>query len=243
MSNRGLGKKTAKSARQTKLDILKAATVLFCEEGFDSVTLRSIASAAGTSHGLIRHHFGNKLTIWKKVSDAIHARFVSNKEAMLFAQPSDLRANEKLFDLITALLAQLLIDQRPMQLLNDAVQYGEELRSYFFAPDNELSHEVESLVDDCHQLEIALDLDAKHLKWLVLSSAYSSVQLRPNLLEFCGDNTDILKALSKHWQLFAQMLANLLSVEPALIPSPEIVLDSAKQFVGELDEFYLLDEG
>ncbi len=40
--------------------LLKVTMALFAERGFDGVTVRDIASAAGVSVGLINHHFGSK---------------------------------------------------------------------------------------------------------------------------------------------------------------------------------------
>ena len=46
--------------RTAKARIRDAALGLFGERGFDATSLRDVATAAGVSHGLLRHHFGSK---------------------------------------------------------------------------------------------------------------------------------------------------------------------------------------
>ncbi|MDT3443997.1 TetR family transcriptional regulator [Pseudofrankia sp. BMG5.37] len=43
-----------------KARIRDAALRLFAEQGFEATTIRGVASAAGVSSGLVRHHFGSK---------------------------------------------------------------------------------------------------------------------------------------------------------------------------------------
>ncbi|MBL7490751.1 TetR family transcriptional regulator [Frankia sp. AgB1.9] len=43
-----------------KARIRDAALRLFAEQGFEATTVRGIATAAGVSSGLVRHHFGSK---------------------------------------------------------------------------------------------------------------------------------------------------------------------------------------
>lgn len=42
---------------------------MFADHGFEGASLRAIAQGAGVSHGLIRHHFGNKEGIFRAVVD------------------------------------------------------------------------------------------------------------------------------------------------------------------------------
>jgi AcrR family transcriptional regulator len=72
MSNqnkRKLGKQSREVSEKTKEKVLKAALKVFAREGFYNAKLRDIAALAGTTHSLIRHHFGSKDDLWKAVVD------------------------------------------------------------------------------------------------------------------------------------------------------------------------------
>lgn len=61
------GRQSADVARQTKQAILEAAGRQFAARGFRGTSVRDIAAQAGTTHGLIRHHFGGKEELWRAV--------------------------------------------------------------------------------------------------------------------------------------------------------------------------------
>ncbi len=68
-SIRKLGKQPREVSEKTKQTVLKAALKVFAREGFSNAKLRDIPSLAGTTHSLIRHHFGSKEDLWKAVVD------------------------------------------------------------------------------------------------------------------------------------------------------------------------------
>jgi TetR/AcrR family transcriptional regulator len=68
-NTRKLGKQPRKVSEKTKKTVLKAALIMFAREGFYNAKLREIADLAGTTHSLIRHHFGSKDDLWKAVVD------------------------------------------------------------------------------------------------------------------------------------------------------------------------------
>jgi AcrR family transcriptional regulator len=68
-NSRKLGKKTRAESEITKKKVLRAALKIFANEGFYSAKLRDISAQAGTTHSLIRHHFGSKDDLWKAVVD------------------------------------------------------------------------------------------------------------------------------------------------------------------------------
>jgi TetR/AcrR family transcriptional regulator len=71
------GRRPQAEAEATRQRIVNAARVLFAERGFDSVGLREISEAAGTTHGLVRHHFGTKLGVWQAVADSADRDFAA----------------------------------------------------------------------------------------------------------------------------------------------------------------------
>ena len=65
-----------------KDEILQAATDLFAENGFDAVSVSSIACRAGTSKANVFHHFGNKDALYLAVMRDACARFASAVERL-----------------------------------------------------------------------------------------------------------------------------------------------------------------
>ena len=68
-NGRKLGKHTREESEKTKRKVLNAALKVFAQKGFSNAKLRDIAAIAGTTHSLIRHHFGSKDDLWKAVVD------------------------------------------------------------------------------------------------------------------------------------------------------------------------------
>ena len=66
---RKLGKQSREASEKTKKTILNAALKVFAREGFHNTKLREIADITGTTHSLIRHHFGSKYDLYKAVVD------------------------------------------------------------------------------------------------------------------------------------------------------------------------------
>jgi len=69
--------------------LIKVTMGLFAERGFDGVTVRDIATAAGVSVGLINHHFGSK----EGLRDAVDRYFLAQFEEVLTADPSREKAD------------------------------------------------------------------------------------------------------------------------------------------------------
>ncbi|MBN2403456.1 MAG: TetR/AcrR family transcriptional regulator [Spirochaetes bacterium] len=64
-----LGRQSNEVSERTKKKIIMASLKIFAQEGFFNAKLRDIAALAGTTHSLIRHHFGSKEDLWKAVVD------------------------------------------------------------------------------------------------------------------------------------------------------------------------------
>lgn len=58
------------SAEERREAIVDAAVPLFAERGFDAVTTRDIAAAAGVSEALLYRHFGGKKEIYEAIQGA-----------------------------------------------------------------------------------------------------------------------------------------------------------------------------
>lgn len=71
--------------------LIRQAFALFADRGFDSVTVRDIATASGVSVGLINHHFGSKAGLREAVDAFFIALF---EDAITGAAPQPMRAPE-----------------------------------------------------------------------------------------------------------------------------------------------------
>lgn len=76
---------------KTKLRILDAAEPMFADEGIQGVSMRQIASAAGTDLSLVIYHFGSKEKIYRAVLERILLEFNALRtrrlDALLREQP------------------------------------------------------------------------------------------------------------------------------------------------------------
>jgi AcrR family transcriptional regulator len=70
------GRQLPEVAEHTRCTIIVAALPIFAKEGFAAASIREIASAAGTTHGMLRHHFGSKEGVWQAVVDQVIAEYV-----------------------------------------------------------------------------------------------------------------------------------------------------------------------
>ena len=71
------GKRSAEDAEVTREAILNAALKAFSVDGFKGAGVRDIAASAGVSHGVVRHHFGSKMDLWKQAIDQVFDYFGS----------------------------------------------------------------------------------------------------------------------------------------------------------------------
>ncbi len=77
MEKRTRGRQSAETSEQTRRTILDAALRIFARQGFEATGMRDIAVAAGTTHSLIRHHFGSKEGVWQAVVRAAFNEFLA----------------------------------------------------------------------------------------------------------------------------------------------------------------------
>lgn len=75
-----------KNAPDGRERLVRTAFILFAEKGFDSVTVRDLATASSVSVGLINHHFGSKEGLREAVDIYFMAQF---EDAITGAAPPD----------------------------------------------------------------------------------------------------------------------------------------------------------
>jgi TetR/AcrR family transcriptional regulator len=54
-------------------EILKTAFLAFSKQGYESVSLRQLATACAVSDSLLTHHFGSKQQLWYEACDSVFA--------------------------------------------------------------------------------------------------------------------------------------------------------------------------
>lgn len=214
MTERKQGRRSAQAAEETKLLIIKTAAEMFCELGYERVSLRNISERAGVSHSLIRHHFGSKEKIWHSISDCLHAYFLSYMYKLLEEIPAELPSNVILYRFSTMLLAQQLVHPEPIQLIADGMRQGDVLIDYFFDSNGELERFVTELVDSCNEGFPTTPVKVWEIKWQMLMFAHGAASMKPFLIEtWRGENASHEQCLLNHWELFNRNMASLLNVE------------------------------
>ncbi|MFR9777480.1 TetR/AcrR family transcriptional regulator [Micromonospora sp. MS34] len=81
MPRRRPGRPRRDDQRPTRGLVLAAATTLFAERGFDAVSLRDVAAAAGVDVATVAHHTGTKAQLY----DACFARVFTAEQQVLHA--------------------------------------------------------------------------------------------------------------------------------------------------------------
>jgi len=214
MSERKQGRRSAQDAEKTKCEILRVASELFCELGYERVSLRNISEKAGVSHSLIRHHFGSKEKIWHSISDNLH-EFIEQYMRVIYQNIAPERpANVKLYIFSTRLLAYMLIFKQPIQLIADAVRQEDALFDYFIDSAGEVESFVNSLADEYNRDFPQTPVRVWELKWQMILYAHGAASLTPFLKETWSDETaDMDKCLLKHWFLYEETIAFRLNVD------------------------------
>lgn len=86
--------------------LLAAAAILFAEHGYDAVTTRQIATAAGVTLACINYHFDGKAGLYRETLLTAH------RQAMSQMRPDGVDAESRLRAYIRALLATILDPQQ-----------------------------------------------------------------------------------------------------------------------------------
>jgi AcrR family transcriptional regulator len=134
------GRQTAESAKLSKGAIMEAAAALFASKGFDATSLRNIASQAGLSHGIIRHHFGSKLEIWLAIAESAFSRYSSEMLPVI----SEASQSENAFNAFVKVVRSFIrISMEQPELVNLLVREGgiETSRSNFIKQRFDLLHQ------------------------------------------------------------------------------------------------------
>jgi AcrR family transcriptional regulator len=159
-------------ANDMQANILRHALVLFAEQGYEGVSVRNIASAAGITLPLIYHYFPDKQAVYDA---AVHDAFAYMTERMIGAVRVDLLGEAKL----RAFLEQLvelqaagapevrLVDRELMEARPETMaKLGADL---FQRPHDALAQIIRELAPHAPAQEVA-----EH----IIAATYGAVKLR-----------------------------------------------------------------
>jgi len=230
MTERKQGRRSAQDAEKTKCEIMRVATELFCDLGYERVSLRNISDKAGVSHSLIRHHFGSKEQIWYAISDGLHLYMEKYIRTIIERMPVDVGTNIKLYQFSVRLLAHLLVFKQPIQLIADAVRQEDALFDYFIDNSGEIEQLVLRLAQQYNEQHPNAQVKIWEIKWQMIMFAHGAASLTPFMKETWADETDSLdECLLKHWEMYNTMMACRFQVPESFILRPskisELVYD------------------
>lgn len=226
MTERKQGRRSVQDAENTKQEIMSVATELFCELGYERVSLRKISEQAGVSHSLIRHHFGSKEQVWHAISDSLHLYMENYMHTIIDDMPNDMESNTKLYLFFVRLLALMLHFKQPIQLIADAVRQENALFDYFIDNSGKIETLVNQLAEKYNYDNPASPIKVWEVKWQMIMFAHSAASLTPFMEEtWAEENGDIELCLLNHWQMFNTMMSLLFHVDSKNILNPQRVSD------------------
>ncbi|GAM59338.1 transcriptional regulator, tetR family [Vibrio ishigakensis] len=180
MAQRKQGRRTAEEAERTKLEILASAAFLFCEKGYNQVSIRDISEQAGVTHSLIRHYFGAKVQIWRAIIDEIH-EFVDAYCAKLEDHiDTELPDNERLYRYLCHFMAYMLKKPQLCQIMLDYIHHPENEAQ----EGEEFSPHIQELVtkaySDMPRIVTALAVNPGQIMWRFLIHSGGAVAFKPS---------------------------------------------------------------
>lgn len=84
-ATRRRGRPSRDAMAMPREDILRQAFAAFARDGYDGVSLRSLAAECGISDSLISHHFGSKQRLWEEAADIMFQPLYDQLLALLDA--------------------------------------------------------------------------------------------------------------------------------------------------------------
>ncbi len=226
MNQRRQGRRSAEDAKKTRIIIMQAAADMFCELGFERVSLRNISEKAGVSHSLIRHHFGSKEQIWYAISEGLDAYIKKYMLEVISHFPKGQSANLTLYIFVVRMHAMLLEFKQPIQLMADAMRQESELYDYFLDDSGEIDNLVNGLTDQFNLANPEHQVKAWEIKWQLIMSAHAAASMAPFMIEtWRSETADPEQCLLLHWELFNQQMATAFRIDNSDMLHPNKVAD------------------
>lgn len=223
MTERKQGRRSAEAAEQTKCLILRVAADMFCELGYERVSLRNISEKAGVSHSLIRHHFGSKEKIWQAVRDGMDDFLQSYMVQLVNEMPENTPPNQKIYLFMVRILAFALMNPHPIQMIADAIRQDDDaLPLYFLRSEDEFAAIFTQISSEYNHECPETPTDHWESKWQMLLFAHGAVSLTPMMQKTwpaVAEKRD--KLMINHWELFNTIMANQFGISKEDMIHPE----------------------
>lgn len=205
MAPRKQGRRTAEEAERTKLEILTSAAFLFCEKGYNQVSIRDISERAGVTHSLIRHYFGAKMQIWHAIIEQIHHYVETYRGRLIERISTDLPANQRAYQFLSHFMAYMLKKPQLCQIMLDYIHHPENGAN----DGDELSPHIKELVDRAFKnqpsiLTEYLDDFGPHM-WRFLVHSGGAVAFKPFMMP-SWPGLSYEDVLLRHWEMYEQSL-------------------------------------
>lgn len=223
MTEKKQGRRSAKDAEETRFLIMSVAADMFCDCGYDRVSLRNISEKAGVSHSLIRHHFGSKEKIWHAISDCLHDYFQSYISKIMEELPKDIAPNISIYLFSMRLFTNMIHSRRPMQLISDSVRQEDNLVDYFIDNVGDIEKEINELAKQYNDANPDNLINIYEVKWQMIIYANAAVCLTPFMESTWNEgemNTSPEESLIKHWQLFNSQMVSKFRIEDQWVLNP-----------------------
>lgn len=232
------GRRSAEAAVQTKCLILKVAANMFCELGYERVSLRNISEKAGVSHSLIRHHFGSKEKIWQAVTDNLDEFMKSYMAELINEMPQEMPSNQKIYLFTVRMLAFALLNPQPVQMIADAIRQDDEaLLQYFLSSKDEFEAIFSGLFKEYNVEFPGSQVETWESKWQMLVFAHGALSLAPMMQEtWPEDANNRDKLLINHWGLFNNIMATQFNISKADRLNPNTLEEMVIDMCCSLDE-------
>ena len=233
MAAKKQGRRTAEQAKITKIKIMTTATILFCDHGYQQVSLRDISEKAGVSHSLIRHYFGAKHQIWEEILYASHNYMTRYMIELQKVTHHDSDSNISLYRFTVCLMAFVMKRPRLFQLIFACTQMTDPVKMQS-EEEQQRNHDHLDLIFNAYEIYQDEDLTYSQeklaeLKWNFLNFASTPILLKPLMLKVLGSDHD--HGLLTHWRLYENQMSKELNVDD----SDRIRANSINDVVNEFD--------
>ena len=222
MAERKQGRRSAQTAEETKFQIIKAAADMFCEFGYERVSLRNISDRAGVSHSLIRHHFGSKEKIWYTISDKLHEYMENYIRELIHEWPENYPPNLTLYNFSVKMMAHSLLVPKPLQFIADGIRQEGEFFDYFIDRQGKLESLFKKLTDAFNEAFPDNKVNLWEQKWILISAGHSAISLKPMLKAIWVEHSqDPEQCLLSHWELYNKHAAHTYCVPEDQVIHPK----------------------
>lgn len=226
MNQRKQGRRTAEEAERTRLKILTSAAYLFCEKGYNQVSIRDISEKAGVTHGLVRHYFGVKNQIWFSIIQAIHQYMDDYTDKLNERISPDLPSQQRLYLFLSHLMGYVLRKPQMIQIMLDYIHHPENEVEQLDKKFGEMRSNITNLVEmtsDCMPDPVrAHTVEPDVVMWRFLVHAGGAVAFKP-FLPTAWPSMNDEQCLFAHWKLYEQQIAVEYQIEPEnRLPATEL---------------------